>query len=129
MERPIFRTKSKIIYEELKKGILNGTYKPQQRIITSEVAKEFGASESPVREAIKQLESDGLIENTPYVGAVVTNFDMEDIEKIYEVRSFLEGLAARIAAQNIKEDEMVLLEQHVADIEKALHEERWGATP
>jgi len=85
MERPVFRTKSKIIYEELKQGILNGMYKPQQRIITAEVAKEFGASESPVREAIKQLESDGLIENTPYVGAVVTNFDMEDIEEIYEV--------------------------------------------
>ena len=127
MERPQFRTKSEIIYQELKRGILSGTYRPQQRIITSEVAKEFGASESPVREAIKQLESDGLIENTPYVGAVVTNFDMEDIEEIYEVRSVLEGLAARIAAQRIKENDIELLEQHVADMEKALHEEQYDS--
>lgn len=127
MERPQFRTKSEIIYQELKRGILSGRYKPQQRIITSEIAKEFGASESPVREAIKQLESDRLIENTPYVGAVVTNFDMEDIEEIYEVRTALEGLAAKIAAQNIEQKDIELLEQQIADMEKALYEEQYDA--
>ena len=125
MEKTNFRTKSDIIYRELKSDIVSGKYKPRQRIITSEVAKRFGFSESPVREALKRLESEGLIQNTPHVGAIVTSFDMEDVEKIYQVRTTLEGLATRMAAQNTEENDLKLLEKIIAKMEKAVRDKQY----
>jgi len=56
MKKVTFTTKSNVIYQEIKNAILNSTYKPNQKIIISDVAKQFGTSASPVREAMKQLE-------------------------------------------------------------------------
>ena len=122
-----FQTKSDIIYQELKQDIIDGKIKPRERIVISEVAKKFGTSGIPVREAIKHLDSDGLIQNTPYVGAVVTNFDLEDIQKIYQIRTVLEGMAARMAAENIAQKEMGLLEKSVAKMEKGVKSGHYGS--
>ena len=65
MERGIYQTKSEIIYQEIKEDIINGKYKPNERIVISDVAREFGASDIPVREAMRHLESDGLIQSKP----------------------------------------------------------------
>ena len=101
MERRVYQTKSEIIYQEIKDDIINGKFKPNERMVISEVAREFGASEIPVREAMRQLESDGLIKSRPYAGAVVSNFDLPDIQKIYQIRAVLEGLAIRQAIDRI----------------------------
>jgi len=85
MRRVAFKTKSDIIYQELKADIIDGKYEPGERIVISEVAKKYGASDIPVREAMRHLESDGLIQNTPYVGAVVTNFDIDDIDSLTDL--------------------------------------------
>jgi DNA-binding GntR family transcriptional regulator len=120
-----FRTKSQIVYQSLKENIINGKYRPQQRIVISEVSKEFGVSEIPVREAIKNLESDGLIKTTPYVGAIVTSFDMEDIAKIYQVRTALETMAASLAVQNIEENDIRRLKKQINVMEKAIREKKY----
>ncbi len=120
-----FKTKNQIIYEALKEDIINGKYEPQQRIIISQVAKEFGASEIPVREAIKHLESDGLVQSTPYIGVAVTSFDMEDVAKIYQIRGVLEGLAAKLAAQNIKEKDLKLLGKQINAMQKAVNTKKY----
>ncbi len=127
MKRIIFETKSNLIYQQMKRDITNGRYKPQQRIVISQVAKEFGTSEIPIREAIRLLEADGLIKNTPYVGAVVTNFDLEDLKKIFQVRTILEGWATRVAVQKIGKKDLELLGRIVSDMEKALHKRQYQA--
>ena len=125
MEKINFQTKSDIIYQELKQDIINGKYKPRERIVISSVAKQFGSSDIPVREALKQLESDGLIKNTPYVGAVVTSFNFEDIQKIYQVRTVLEGLAARMATDHVKQNDILALDKSVAHMKKAIEAENF----
>lgn len=120
MEKITFQTKSDFIYQELKQDIISGRYKPRERIVISSVAKKFGTSDIPVREALKQLESEGLIKNTPHVGAVVTSFDFDDIQKIFQVRTVLEGMAAREAAKNINSSEIKSLEKSVAQMKKAI---------
>jgi DNA-binding GntR family transcriptional regulator len=119
MERRIYQTKSEIIYQEIKDDIINGKYKPNERMVISEVAKEFGTSEIPVREAMRHLESDGLIKNKPYVGAVVTNFDLVDIQKIYQIRAVLEGLATRQAVDRINEGGLKKLDTVLSRMIKA----------
>ncbi|MFD1452386.1 GntR family transcriptional regulator [Oceanobacillus sojae] len=100
----VYSTKKEIIYHELKKEIQEGKYEFGEKLVISRLAKRFGTSEIPVREAINQLNSDNLIEFTPHVGAVVSTLSSKDIQEIFEVRIELEGLASRLAAENINEE-------------------------
>jgi len=127
MEKITFQTKSDIIYQELKHDIISGRYKPRERVVISGVAKQFGTSDIPVREALKQLESEGLIKHTPHVGAVVTSFNFNDIQKIFQVRTVLEGMATREAVKNIKANEIKSLEKSIAQMKKAVESERFFA--
>ena len=120
MARGIYQTKSEIIYQEIKGDIINGKYKPNERIVISEVAREFGASDIPVREAMRHLESDGLIQNKPYVGPIVTNFDLADIQKIYHIRAVLEGMATRKAIDGINKNGLKKLETILSKMRKAV---------
>lgn len=122
-----YQTKSKIIYTELRKDIINGKYKPNQRIIIANISKEFGTSEIPVREAMQLLISEGLLKNIPHVGAIVAGLDMEEMEEIYVVRTVLEGLATRLATKKISEHELELLEENNRKMEKAVTKENYEA--
>ena len=79
MRKKSYQTKSEIIYEALKKNIITGKYKPKHRLILSEIARDFGTSEIPVREALRLLISEGLLKNVPHVGAAVTDLDIEEL--------------------------------------------------
>lgn len=120
-----YLTKSEAIYSELKSAIIDGRYKPQDRIAISEIAKEFGTSLSPVRDAIKKLESEGLIKFKPHSGGVVTYLQMEDIEKIYPIRMAIEGLAVRLASQKITNETLDDLEKQVNKMEESLSKNRY----
>ena len=120
MEKGIYQTKSEIIYQEIKEDIINGKYKPEERIVISDVAREFGTSDIPVREAIRHLESDGLIQSKPHVGAIVTNFNLADIRKIYQIRAVLEGLATRQAVDRIYNNGVKKLETILSKMTKAV---------
>ncbi len=124
-----FKTKSEIVYLALKQDVANGRYKPDQRIIASRVAKRFGFSEIPVREALKQLESEGVVQYKPHVGATVTGFAIEDYEKLLQVRTILEGLATRLAAEHLTEDHFKALEKLCAKMESMIHEEKYEKIP
>jgi DNA-binding GntR family transcriptional regulator len=115
-----FQTKNQIIYQALKKAIIGGKYKPMERMVISEMAREFGSSEIPVREALKKLEADGLIHNKPYVGCRVTSLNLDELEEIYQVRSELEGLATRLAAQRIEESDLKAIQDKVDEMEKVI---------
>jgi len=114
------KTKAEKIYEQLRKDIVNGIYRPRQRLIISGVAERFGASEIPVREAMLRLQSDGLVKSIPYVGTVVAEIDLKDMERIYAIRIQLEGLAVRTAIHNITRKHLDLMEKKIKDIANAI---------
>ena len=82
--------------ERLRESILNQFFEPGERLIERELCELTGVSRTSVREALRQLESEGLIETIPNRGPVVTSLGLEDAMRIYEVREALEGLAARL---------------------------------
>src|SRR6266404_3443589 len=96
-ERP-FATKSEWVYEQLRRRILGGTYKPDDRLRLTELAREFNMSEMPVREALRMLQRDGLIEMHSHRGASVANLSWSRAAEIVSVRMHLEVLAVREAS-------------------------------
>lgn len=94
-----------IVYEELKRQILTGEIAPGTRMMEVELADEMGVSRTPVREAIRKLEKEGLVTIEPRRGAYAADISIKDILDVLEVRQDLEGMAAALAAQKITEEE------------------------
>lgn len=92
--------------ERLRESILNQFFEPGERLIERELCELTGVSRTSVREALRQLESEGLIETIPNRGPVVTSLSLADAMQIYEVREALEGLAARLFVERAS-DELV----------------------
>jgi DNA-binding GntR family transcriptional regulator len=92
------------IKEVLLERILNGEYEPGERIVETRVAREFGVSQGPVREALRELESLRLVVSEPFVGVSVRAITPQELGEIYPVRSGLEEVAARTAAPRLDGD-------------------------
>ena len=95
-----------MVYEELKMQILKGSIIPGTRMMEVELAEEMGVSRTPIREAIRKLEKEGLVTIEPRRGAYASMISTEDMVEILEVRQDLEGLAAYFAADRMTEDKM-----------------------
>ncbi|MCL4545342.1 MAG: GntR family transcriptional regulator, partial [Chloroflexi bacterium] len=98
---PEFRPLRRDAYDALREAILLGRLQPGQRVVEAEIARHMGISRGPIREAIRQLEQDGLLEYHPRRGAVVSTLSRERIVDAYTVRAALEGLAAKLASQSL----------------------------
>ena len=85
------------VYDHLREQLLSGEIPPYQHLIETKIAKEIGASRTPVREAFHSLEIEGLLESIPRVGYVVKPTSEQEVEEICEIRVAIEGLAARWA--------------------------------
>lgn len=96
-------------YAKLLDSIRTRELKPGDRLTEVELAKRLGISRTPVREAMRQLESDGLIAHSPRVGAVVRTLDYAEITELYEMRAVLESTAARFAARAASDVEIAEL--------------------
>ncbi len=101
------------VFEKLQNAIIEGHYKKGEGLTESRISLDFGVSRTPVREAIRQLELEGLIEYIPNKGAIVKGISRKDIGDIFDIRVLIEGLAARWAAQSITEDELKALEKAI----------------
>ncbi len=108
--RPTESRQGRDVYEQLIAEIRSGVLKPGDRLIETDLAKRLGLSRTPVREAIRQLESDGLVTHQPRNGATVRKLDYSEITELYEMRAVLEGTAARFAARAASEVELAELE-------------------
>jgi DNA-binding GntR family transcriptional regulator len=96
-----FRTKGELVYEQVRKRILEGNYAPGERISMSAIARELGVSDIPVRESIKRLQAEGLLDYETHKGAVVSQLSTTEIEELFAIRAELEALALRNAAASI----------------------------
>jgi DNA-binding GntR family transcriptional regulator len=90
------------VKETLMERILQGIYAPGERLVELSIAQELGTSQGPVREALRDLEAQGLVESQTYKGTRVREISEQEIEDSYQVRSVLEQLAAELAAPKLK---------------------------
>jgi DNA-binding GntR family transcriptional regulator len=104
------QTLREIILETIRDAILKGTMKPGERVSEPDLAERFGISRTPIREAFRQLESEGYLEVVPRKGAVVASLSERDIEEFYAIKIILEGFAARMAAEKLTEKDIDRLE-------------------
>lgn len=95
--RPVFRSKPEIVHDLLRESIIRGDYRPGERLVIDEVAAKLGVSQIPVREAIRQLESDGFVIVEPYTGATITEFSPSLIYEIFALLESLEVICGRRA--------------------------------
>lgn len=93
-------------YRQLLDEIRDGGLMPGDRLRETELATRLGVSRTPIREAIRQLEADGLVAHVPRIGASVRQLDYAEVMELYEMRAVLEGTAARLAARAASEVEM-----------------------
>jgi DNA-binding GntR family transcriptional regulator len=106
------------IREHIVEGIVSGRWKPGERIVERRIAVELEVSQTPVREALRELEALRLIESAPNKGVRVRALTAADLEEIYPVRAGLEQIAAELAAPRLAEDVSVL-EPEVAALYEA----------
>lgn len=102
-------------YEEIRQAIVEGRYSAGQRLVEKSLAEEFQVSRTPVREALRALESEGLVVSLPNKGAVVRSLSAQDVYDIYDLRVRLESLAAERAARDPRPDQLAVLEEANAD--------------
>lgn len=111
-----------MVYEELKLQILTGSIVPGTRMMEVELAEEMGVSRTPIREAIRKLEKEGLVTIEPRRGAYASRISTEDMVEILEVRQDLEGLAAFFAASRMSKENLNKLRTVSEQYNKAVEE-------
>ena len=102
------------IYSLLIQAIEDRDLKPGDRLRETELADRFGVSRTPIREALKQLEAQGLARHEPNRGMVIPTLDHDEVNQLYMMREVLEGTAARFAAQHATDVEIAILQDSVA---------------
>lgn len=101
------------VFSRLREDILSGKYEENEELREVAIGEELGVSRTPVREAFRQLELEGLIKIIPNKGAYVTGISEKDVKDIYMIRSRLEGLAAKWATEHITEEQLDEMEENV----------------
>ena len=107
-----------LVCENIRQAIIDGTFSPGERLMEIQLADEMGVSRTPVREAIRKLELEGLVVMIPRRGTYVADISIKDITEIYEVRTCLDVLAAGLAAERITDEELEQLNTYMNEIGK-----------
>ena len=112
------------VAERLRDDITSGFFNPGERINEADISLRYGVSRTPVREAIRQLERDGLVLVQRFRGATVVKLSVRQVEELFETREAIEGMAARLAASRIDEatshDVLAHLEAHRTQLDLGL---------
>jgi len=116
------------VFQRLREDILSGVYKEHDELREITVGEELGVSRTPVREALRQLELEGLVKIIPNKGAYVTGITRKDVADIYKIRSMLEGMCARWATEHITGRQIEELEEVLLLSEFHLHKRNQGQT-
>lgn len=113
---PEFRSVREDLYDLLRKMIFSGTLPSGARLVEAELARQLGTSRAPLREAVRQLEQDGLLEHNPRRGCVVTTLTREDILDLYSLRALIEGFAIRRVAGRVSPAVLARLEGLIGEM-------------
>lgn len=113
------------VYESLKQRIIKGLYGRGQQLRQEVLARDFGVSRIPVREALLQLEKEGLVEFFPYKGAVVTSLSADEIREVFEIRYILESAALEFAIQEMSESDYEQAENILDETDRMTDQDQW----
>ena len=111
------------VKERLLDGILTGRFAPDSRIVETQVARELGTSQAPVREALRGLEALGVVEITPFRGARVRRPTRRELLEAYAIRTALESLGARLAVPQLSDDDLDELSACVDEMQAAARDD------
>lgn len=100
-----------MVFDVLMNAIMQGQLSPGERLLEVQLAEEMGVSRTPVREAIRRLELEGFVVMVPRKGAYVAGLSVNDVESVYEIRTALETLAVRLAAQRMEDEDYRQLDE------------------
>ena len=109
-----------VVFNTLREAILRGDLKPGERLMEIQLANKMGVSRTPIREAIRMLEQEGLAVTIPRKGAEVAKMTLKGMEDVLEIRAALDELACQLACERITEEQLALLEQKKKDFEYSL---------
>ena len=116
-----------VVFKTLRRGILTGELKPGERLMEIHLANRLGVSRTPIREAIRKLELEGLVTMVPRRGAEVANITEKNLKDVLEVRQALESLAIELACERITEENKQELKEKLDQVEHAVRTEDTGA--
>ena len=128
-EGMVYRTKQEFVYWALRRAILRCELAPGERLTTQEIADQLDVSLIPVREALQLLQSEGLVEISPHVGARVAPISESSVAEVFTLLEGLEVVASRVAALRMSREEIDGLEELVSEMDVAIEGgdyERWG---
>ena len=103
----------------MREAILSGELRPGSQLVEAEIASEMKISRAPVREAVRTLEEEGLVERIPYKGAFVTNITREDIGEVYSLRAAVEAFSVQLATEKATADDLARLHDIVKQMRAA----------
>lgn len=115
-----YRTKRELVYDALRDAIQAGRLQAGDRLVISHIGSELGVSDVPVREALFQLEAEGLIDNEPHVGATVAGLDPVEVRDVYLASSIVEGAAAALAVPRMTNGDRQHLQATLAELDAAI---------
>lgn len=136
------QTVTEQVHRRLKQAIIEGEFKPGERLVEVDLADRLGASRTPVREALSKLEQEGLVTPVRFGGLAVVQLSEGDVIEIFSLITLLEGYAARLAAERITDKQLAKLElicgrteqlgdneaEHLAELNQQFHEQLVEAT-
>lgn len=116
---PRHRTKRELVYQTLRDAIMRCELAPGRRLLIDDLARQLEVSAIPVREALQLLQSEGLVDNVPHVGATVSLISRQSIAEVFTVMEGLEIVASRAAAERMTAADAAALEQIAAGMDRA----------
>ncbi len=113
-------TTSEIVLESLREQIINGTLQPQEKLVETEIAQKFGLSRGPVREALRQLAVEGLVDYCPNKGCTVVLLSPQDAYEVFFLRGSLEKLAIQKSNCRLSDYSLLIMEASIEEFKKAM---------
>ena len=121
------QTREEFVANRLRDAILRGDLAPGERLDESALAVALGVSRTPIRSALRVLAAESLVELHPHRGAIVSELSPDELNEVYLVRMILESTAARLAAPNMDEERIAILEGLIQELESTTDPDQWLA--
>ncbi|HUI72365.1 MAG TPA: GntR family transcriptional regulator [Spirochaetia bacterium] len=123
-----YRTINELVFHSLLEDVLSGRLKPGERLNIDEIARRMGVSRTPVREALKQLVAAGLVENEPHRSPFIKALSFEEVIELFCIRAALDGMASRLAAHHISDEQLNYLDDCCRQMESLVELRQYNET-
>lgn len=119
IQSPVYNTKKEGVYRSLREAIMRCELAPEARLVVDELARQMGVSAIPIREALQQLQAEGLVRIVPYVGAVVAPIPAEAVDEVFLLMEHIESLLAPRVCIRRTEADLQALQQLLGELRRA----------